>query len=50
MRESSVLIPPPLEYRPNSIPELELSNSEINDEKFLVTNVEEAKYDYQDQM
>jgi hypothetical protein len=50
MRDSSILIPPPLEYRPNSIPEHELSNSEMEDEKFLVTNVEEAKYDYQDQM
>jgi len=50
MRDSSILIPPPFEYRPNSIPENELSNSEMDKEKFFVTNVEEAKYDYQDQI
>lgn len=30
--------------------EHENSGSEMNDEKFCITNVEEAKYDYYDRM
>ena len=50
MRESSNVIPPPFEYRPNSIPEQERSDSPMNDEEFCITNFEEAKNDYQDLM
>ena len=46
MRESSILIPPPFEYRPNSLPDVEISDYERNDEEFCITNVEEAKYNY----
>lgn len=46
MRESSNIMPPPFVYRPNSSPQREMSSSEI-DENFIITNVEEAKCDYQ---